>query len=242
MLEHDLAAGCPGTGAGIPLVQDTAAAQLGQRRSAAVGSACGTSHHRADQGSIAMQPPRLTFACELDRARLTELFADGSVLADLRTLRARVTLMLSDLSSERAAVVRQLNDGGVPVVAIPLLPFEEGYYFTADNPDRAAARYEEWKAWTDQHGLVWDGIGLDIEPDIRLYQQIVDNPWGLVPMVLPRLGDRDRPRRAAVAYAGLVARIRAEGWQVENYQFPLIADERRTGSELLQRVAGLVDV
>jgi len=198
--------------------------------------------HRADQGSIAMQPPRLTFACELDRARLTELFADGSVLADLRTLRARVTLMLSDLSSERAAVVRQLNDGGVPVVAIPLLPFEEGYYFTADNPDRAAARYEEWKAWTDQHGLVWDGVGLDIEPDIRLYQQIVDNPWGLVPMVLPRLGDRDRPRRVAVAYAGLVARIRAEGWQVENYQFPLIADERRTGSELLQRVAGLVDV
>jgi hypothetical protein len=33
-----------------------------------------------------MQPPRLTFACELDRTRLTELFADGSVLADLRTL------------------------------------------------------------------------------------------------------------------------------------------------------------
>ena len=89
---------------------------------------------------------------------------------------------------------------------------------------------------------MWDGVGLDIEPDVRLYQQIADNPWGLVPMVLPRLGDRARPRRAAVAYAGLVARIQAEGWQVETYQFPLIADERRAGSDLLQRLAGLVHV
>ena len=64
----------------------------------------------------------------------------------------------------------------------------------------------------------------------------------LVPMLLPRIYRRDRPRRAAVAYAGLVARIRADSWQVENYQFPLIADERRAGSDLLQRLAGLVEV
>jgi hypothetical protein len=57
-------------------------------------------------------------------------------------------------------------------------------------------------------------------------------------MLLPRILQRDRPRRAAVAYAGLVARIRADGWQVENYQFPLIADERRAGSDLLQRLPG----
>jgi hypothetical protein len=85
-------------------------------------------------------------------------------------------------------------------------------------------------------------VGLDIEPDVRLYQQIVDNPWGLVAVLLPRLLDRVRPRRAAVAYAGLVARIRTDGWPVENYQFPLIADERQAGSDLLQRLAGLVDV
>jgi hypothetical protein len=38
-----------------------------------------------------------------------------------------------------------------------------------------------------------------------------------------------------------VARIRADGWSVENYQFPLIADERWAKSDLLQRLA-LVDV
>jgi hypothetical protein len=127
------------------------------------------------------------------------------------------------------------------VVGIPLLPLAEGYYFTADNADRAARCYEEWAAWTRRHELVWDGVGLDIELDARIYLQIMDGPWGLVPMLAPRLLDRARPARSKAAYRELVARIRADGWRVENYQFPLIADERQAGSTLLQRLA-LVDV
>jgi hypothetical protein len=194
------------------------------------------------EGVREMPQPRLTFACELSSERLDDLFADRSIIAGLRALNSRVALALADFTPERARVVHRLNDEGVPVIAIPLLSFDEGYYFTADNFLRAADRYEEWKAWTDEQRLVWDAVGLDIEPDVRVYQQIADNPWGVVPMLLPRTLQRDRPRRAAVAYAGLVARIRAGGWQVENYQFPLIADERRAGSDLLQRLAGLVEV
>lgn len=186
-------------------------------------------------------PPVLTFACELDPAWLTALFADPAVIGDLLALRARVALMLSDFSGERAQVVRQLNDAGVPVVGIPLLPLDQGYYFTADNAAQAAGRYQQWKAWTRKHGLAWAGVGLDIEPDARVYLQIMDNPRGPVPMLLPRLSGRDRSQRARAAYTELVDLIRADGWMVENYQFPLIADERRAGSTLLQRLA-LVDV
>jgi len=185
--------------------------------------------------------PELTFACELDAARLAALFADSSVIEDLLALRARVALMLPDFSSERAGVVRRLNTAGIPVVGIPLLPLDQGYYFTADNAAEAAGRYQEWRAWTRRHGLAWAGVGLDIEPDARIYLQIMDNPWGLVPMLVPRLFDRARPERSRTAYRELVDRIRADGWTVENYQFPLIADERRAGSVLLQRLA-LVDV
>jgi hypothetical protein len=192
-------------------------------------------------GELTVPPPLLTFACELDPARLEALFADSPVIGDLLALGARVALMCSDFSDQRAGVVRRLNAAGVPVVGIPLLPLAEGYYFTADNADRAARCYEEWAAWTRRHELVWDGVGLDIEPDARIYLQIVDGPWGLVPMLAPRLFDRARPARSRTAYRELVARIRADGWQVENYQFPLIADERQAGSTLLQRLA-LVDV
>ena len=99
-------------------------------------------------GELTVPPPLLTFACELDPARLADLFADSAVVDDLLALDARVALMCSDFSDERAGVVRRLNAAGVPVVGIPLLPLAEGYYFTADNADRAARCYEEWAAWT----------------------------------------------------------------------------------------------
>ena len=193
------------------------------------------------RGELTLPPPRLTFACELDPARLADLFADSAVIDDLLALGARVALMCSDFSDQRAGVVRQLNAVGVPVAGIPLLPLAEGYYFTADNADRAADCYQEFAAWTRRHELVWDGVGLDIEPDARIYLQIMDGPWRLVPMLAPRLLDRARPARSRAAYRELVERIRADGWPVENYQFPLIADERQAGSTLLQRLA-LVDV
>ena len=186
--------------------------------------------------------PSVTFACELDAARLTELFADASVIDDLQALGARVTMMVSDLSAERARVVRQLNQAGIPLVGIPLFPVEEGYYFTVDNAPRAAQRYQQWKQWTAEHGLIWDWVGLDLEPEAQFYLQLMANPWGLVPTLLRRLRDRERVPRAQAAYAALVDRIHADGWQVENYQFPFIAEERRAGSTLLQRLMGLVDV
>jgi hypothetical protein len=61
-------------------------------------------------------------------------------------------------------------------------------------------------------------------------------------MLLPRLADSERPRRAKAAYTALIDRIHADGYSVEYYQFPLIADERWAGSTLLQRLMGLVDV
>jgi hypothetical protein len=40
----------------------------------------------------------------------------------------------------------------------------------------------------------------------------------------------------------LVEQIRSDGYPVESYQFPFIADERLVGSSILQRATGLVDV
>src|SRR6266516_1878155 len=56
-------------------------------------------------------------------------------------------------------------------------------------------------------------------------------------MLAGRLLDRARPARSKAAYQELVEQIRADGWRVENYQFPLSADERQAGSTLLQRLA-----
>lgn len=186
--------------------------------------------------------PTLSFACEMDSTGLTKLFQDPSVMEDLRALRARVVLMLSDYTVERAEVVKLLTAGGVPVVGVPLVPEQDGYYFTTGNLPQAHASYDRFTDWTARHQLGWDGIGLDIEPDASIYRQIARNPWGLIPLLAPRLTDTQRPARARAAYAALVQRIHDDGWPVENYQFPPIVDERRVGSTLLQRVLGLVDL
>ena len=189
-----------------------------------------------------MSPPELTFVCELDVPRLTALFADPSLMEDLRELRARVLVMLSDYRPDRAAAVQTLNRAGVPVVGVPLVPADQGYYFTPDNIEQARASYDRFTAWTAEHGLAWDAVGLDIEPDAAFYWQIIRNPWGLPGLLAPRLADRQRVTRARAAYTTLVERIHTDGWTVENYQMPVIADERHVGSTLLQQLLGLVDV
>jgi len=186
--------------------------------------------------------PQLTFFCELEADALQALFANPSIIDDLTALKASVSLGILDLSPERAAVVRRLNEAGIPVIAWQLLPQEQGYWFNLGNAPQAAARYADFGAWTAKHGLQWAGVGVDIEPDIHEIQQLLGDKERLLPTLLRRAFDNERLRRAQVAYSALVTQMRTDGYRVDSYQFPFIVDERKAGSTLLQRVAGLADV
>lgn len=190
-----------------------------------------------------MKPPRLTFACELPADALGELFADQAMIDTLVALGARVSLGLPDLSPSRAGVVKALNAAGVPVVAWLLLPKTQGYWFNADNGPQAVRRYAEFRAWTDEHNLVWDAIGIDIEPDLREMQALIKGEIGwLGPTLLRRAFDRARVARAQAIYTTLITQMHIDGYRVESYQFPFIVDERRANSSLLQQFFGVVDV
>jgi hypothetical protein len=121
-----------------------------------------------------MRRPQLTFFCELNNDALQALLAQPSIINDLLHLQASVSLALLDLSAERAAVVRRLNEVGIPVVAWLLLPKDQGYFLTMDNLPQMAARYTDFQAWTAQYNLCW--AGLDLELDIREFQQFAQNP------------------------------------------------------------------
>jgi hypothetical protein len=188
-----------------------------------------------------MPAPRLTFFCELDAEPLVALL-DDPLIADLITMKASLSLGILDLSLERAQVVRKLNAAGVPVVAWLLLPKDQGYWFNLYNAPQAVARYQDFMAWTAEHELKWDGVGLDIEPDMREMMQISTREWSALPGILRRLFDFRILKDARQAYMALVNQIRRDGYRVDCYQFPLIEDERQAGSVFLQRLAGLVDI
>lgn len=184
-------------------------------------------------------PLRLSFFCELGAAELERLFADGSVVRQLRRLRATVTLGLVDLGRRRAEVVRRLNDAGVPVAAWLLLPEEGGYWCNAHNAAEAWERYGDFVAWTRAHGLRWERVGIDIEPNIDEVRAVRRTPFALV-RALPRIfrsiaGNREM-------YQGLVRRIHADGYPVDAYVFPFIHTEREAGTEVLQRITGMIDL
>ncbi len=188
-----------------------------------------------------MPLPRLTFFCELNAESLSALI-DDRLIADLNQMNASLSLGILDLSAESAQVVRKLNQAGVPVVAWLLLPKEQGYWFNLYNAPQALARYQEFMRWTAQEDLSWEGIGLDIEPDIREMTQLAERNWSALPGILRRALDIKGQREALGVYNDLVSQIRRDGFRVDSYQFPFITDERRVGSTFLQRLAGLVDI
>lgn len=190
-----------------------------------------------------MPKPELTFFTELDSVSLTELFKDKSVFNDLQALDAAVSLGILDLSEARAKVVKRLNKAGIPVIAWLLLPEEEGYWFNIDNYEHAAARYESFKAWTEQYDLQWAGIGLDIEMDIQYLRTLMEQEQTekLFKTLVQRYMDKRRVFRARRAYEDLVSQIHADGYLVESYHLPFISEERRAHATVLQRTVGLVD-
>lgn len=189
-----------------------------------------------------MSQPALTFFCELDTPALEALFADPQVSADLQALPAGVSLGLRDLSAARAGVVRRLNAAGIPVSAWLLLPEAQGYWFNLDNAPQALAFYDDFMAWTAAHSLQWEGIGLDIEPDMRALRRALAGEGRVLLDLLRRALDGGRFRRGQLFYRRLVARIRADGYRVDSYEIPFMVDERRVKSALLQRLFGLVSL
>jgi hypothetical protein len=187
--------------------------------------------------------PQLEFACELATEQLQSLFSKPDVIDDLRQLNAAVSLSLMDLSPGRAGVVRRLNEAGIPVTAWIALPKEEGYYLNAANAGEAAARFAAFETWTSNYGLRWARVGLDIEPSLQEFGAVRQGHW-LRPAAaaVRRCFDSGSVNRARNAYAALIRRIQSDGYRVETYQFPFIADERKVNSTLLERFFGIVDV
>lgn len=189
-----------------------------------------------------MPTPKLTFFCELDVASLQALFSNPAVIQALQALKAGVSLGIVDQEPARAEVVQRLNTAGIPVSAWLLLKVEQGYYAGLDNARQMQACYQEFQAWTAANELEWAAVGLDIEPDLRDIQAFEQNPWSMAPIFLRRLLPRRGLSHAEAIYRRLVDKIRADGYRVESYQFPVIIDERKAGTTLLRRLTGLVDV
>ncbi len=186
--------------------------------------------------------PRIIFFCELEGSALLELLATPGVLSLLANGEYGVAVALHNLSQETAIAIATLNRHRIPVVAWLLLQAEEGFWFNLQNYPQAIERYRAARQWIQAHQLQVQAIGLDIEP-----------PLGEV-IASRRRGIRDIARRiwlahenvlydgGRAAYLDLIAEIHHDGYEVHTFQLPLIVDDRRAVTTIIQRALDIVDL
>lgn len=187
-------------------------------------------------------PNKLTFFCELHSDELVKLFSDPCLIEQLRALQATISLGIVDFSDERAYVVRQLNTKGIPVIAWQLLSMEQGYWYNMTNADQAVDGYEEFLEWTHNHNLHWEGLGVDIEPDISEFKHLLANKLKIIPLLFKRIFKKKCFEDACKTYHTLVSKMKNDGYTVDSYEFLFMDDDRRAGSCLLGRLLGVTDV
>lgn len=186
--------------------------------------------------------PILSFFNEMKGLRLQELFKDSTLIPTLQQLHAEVRMGILDLTAERATVIKRLNQAGIPVVAWLLLPPEKGYWFNSRNGQQAIERYQEIKQWADQEGLLFKGIGIDLELDINDANLIRSHPWKLLMKLPPRLYDKSVIKEGQEVYAKLIALIKKDGYPLESYYASFIKDETANGTTSIQQLSRFLDV
>jgi hypothetical protein len=185
--------------------------------------------------------PHLHFFTELDGADLAGLFTP-EVIAALRQLKAGVTMGLRDLSAERAASIRALNDAQVPVGAWVLVDRADGYFAHAGNAPVIAVRCAEVLAFAADQGLTFEALGLDFEPPLHELEALLRAPLPTLRKWKVLSADRPRLAQATAQYTQLINDLQARGVRVESYQFPTVLDDRKNGQTFWQRFAGAMNV
>lgn len=185
------------------------------------------------------QLPQLTYIYDMPASHIVDFWSDA-LIASLAQGAIRICMAVRDTSAERAALVGRLNRAHIPVVAW-IVPADGDAPQTYDmhTAVAVASRYAAVNAWTTAHALQWDGIGIEISPDVRDAVHFGDVPAVDTAALLGRITNRWHIDDATAAYDAVLAQMRADGYRVESYELPFVRDDRVSGTTLARRLLGL---
>ncbi len=186
--------------------------------------------------------PKISFFNEQEGKALKNLFADSSLILNLKKLNAEIRMGLLDLSPERAEVLKSLNKANIPVVAWLLLPKEKGYWFHSGNSKDAFERYYEVTNWAKKNGIKFSGIGIDLELDMNDLELYKTNKFKLFGKLIGRLYAKDEFLASKKQYEKLIATMKKDGFRVESYYIPVIKYETAKGRTAIQQVSRFMDL
>jgi hypothetical protein len=194
----------------------------------------------------AQERPRLIFSTDLRGAPLLALLERPGVLATLSAQGYGIALALTELDDQAVQAVRLLNAHAIAAVAGLSLPPEDGFAFNLRNYPRALESYQAFHAWAVANELRFEAVGLSIEPPLEDVEPVGRPSRLWVPRALLRRLWLARENilypPARTAYGELIVAIHHDGYDVHTYQIPVIEDDRRAGTTLIQRALDIVDL
>lgn len=185
--------------------------------------------------------PQLIFTLNLEGSMLLQLLQQPSVLTILSKQRYSIALGIPEFDDDHATAARLLNEHTIPLVAWLIIPSDDDDAFNTQNYPQALARYREFHTWVAEQNLRFDAIGLEIAPPSEAIR--IENHY--VRHIINRIRlahDNVLYPAAQNAYSELIGMIHRDGYEVHTYQIPLISDDRRIGTTLVQRAFDIVDI
>ena len=188
------------------------------------------------------QRPTISFFNEQEGKDLQILFSDTTLIPSLQRMNTQIRMGMLDLSPQRVAVLQQLNEAKIPVIAWLLLPKEEGYWFHSGNAERAFERYQEVKKWAQNNDIQFDGIGIDIEFDFTEIDLVKNNKLKFLQRAFARLYKKEEFLAAKEKYEKLINTIRKDSFTIESYYIPFFRKESEKGRTALQQATRFMDL
>ncbi|HEU5099835.1 MAG TPA: hypothetical protein VFU22_12480 [Roseiflexaceae bacterium] len=199
-----------------------------------------TIHSNAPEGDL--DRPRLIFSTDLIGKDLLATLRAPGVIETLVALGCGVALPLARLDDAAEAATRLLNQHGIPAVASLRLSPDEGFAFNLQNYPRALSSYQDFHTWARRRGLHYEAVGLSIEPPLEDVAEEQPRRAHALARRFWLARENILYPSAYAAYSELIVAIHLDGYEVHTYQMPVIADDRRAGTTLIQRALDIVDL
>jgi hypothetical protein len=186
--------------------------------------------------------PQLILSTDLAGEDLLATLRAPGLLDLLAAQRYGVALPLAQLDDSAAAAARLLNQHGVAAIACLRLAPEEGFTFNLQNYPLALGCYQDFHAWARLHGLRFEAIGLSIEPPLQDVAEAGQRRASALARRFWLARENILYPSAQAAYSELIVVMHLDGYEVHTFQMPVVADDRRAGTTLIQRALDIIDL
>ena len=189
-----------------------------------------------------LERPRLIISTDLAGDDLLTTLRMPGLLDLLAAYGYGVALPLAQLHDSAAAAARLLNQHRVAAIACLRLAPEEGFTFNLQNYPLALGCYQDFHTWARSHGLRFEAIGLSIEPPLQEVAEARQRRASALARRFWLAHENILYPSAQAAYSELIVVMHLDGYEVHTFQMPVIADDRRAGTTLIQRALDIVDL